>query len=241
MKRQTLFVSDLHLSAARPDAVGCFLDFLGKRALGAAALYILGDLFDAYIGDDDDRFPNREIKLALRHLSDRGTRIYFQHGNRDFLLGEGFSLKAGVELLDDYAVIDLYGTLTLLTHGDLLCSDDLQYQAARQRIRTAAWKRRALAKPLLARKLYARWYRFKSGWDKSGKTAEIMDVNPAAVGETMERYGISRLIHGHTHRPAVHDLVVRGRPAQRFVLAEWTDRGQVLAWHSKGYQIEAIG
>lgn len=242
MNPELLFISDLHLSAARPEAVRRFLAFLGRRASGAEALYILGDLFDAYIGDDDDRFPNAEIKRALRILTVNGTAVLFQHGNRDFLLGERFCRETGVELLDDYAVLDVHGTPTLVTHGDLLCSDDVAYQAARQRVRAPEWKRNALAKPLFARRWYARWYRIKSGWDKKGKTAEIMDVNHETVAETMQRFRVLRLIHGHTHRPAVHKIRLGARAGRRFVLAEWADgrAGSVLAWSRDGYRIEEV-
>lgn len=240
MSAESLFISDLHLRAGRRQGVQRFLAFLQRRAVGADALYILGDLFDAYIGDDDNRFPNRDIKLALLALTAGGTRVFFQHGNRDFLLGRQFCQETGVALLPDYAVIDLYGGATLLTHGDLLCTDDIRYQAARKRVRTADWKTRALAKPLFARRLYARWYRFKSGRDKQGKTAEIMDVNRDTVVATMQSFGVSRLIHGHTHRPAVHEVALGERVGQRFVLAEWSDRGSVLVWTSAGYRIETV-
>lgn len=240
MNFERLFVSDLHLSVLRPEAVRRFLAFLGGRAAGAEALYILGDLFDAYIGDDDNRFPNSAIKQALRKLSAGGTQVFFQHGNRDFLLGSGFCQETGIELLADYAVIDVYGTPTLVTHGDLLCSDDVLYQRARERVRTEDWKRNALAKPLFARRLYARWYRFKSGRDKRDKTAEIMDVNTGTVVDTMQRFHVSRLIHGHTHRPAVHDVTLKDQEGQRFVLAEWTDTGAVLVWTPGGYRIEDV-
>ncbi|NJD05063.1 MAG: UDP-2,3-diacylglucosamine diphosphatase [Methylococcaceae bacterium] len=235
MAPETLFISDLHLSAAKPAPVSRLLRFLNDRAGRAERLYILGDLFDAYIGDDDDSAPNRNVKHALNRLSRAGTAVFFQHGNRDFLVGSGFCRQTGATLLDDYAVIDLYGRPALVTHGDLLCTDDVQYQTARERVRSSEWKRQALAKPLWMRQLYARWYRFKSGWDKGGKTAEIMDANPEAVRSAMERFGIDLLIHGHTHRPAVHDLLVNGRSAKRIVLAEWTDsQGQVLCCRSDG-------
>ncbi len=240
LNAELLFISDLHLTALQPDAVRCFLRFLGGRAVGARGLYILGDLFDAYIGDDDQSFPHRDIKRALSTLTARGTRVFFQHGNRDFLVGERFGRETGVEFLGDYAVIDVHGTPTLVTHGDLLCSDDVHYQAARKRVRTEAWKQNALAKPLFARRLYARWYRYKSGRDKSGKSAEIMDVNRDTVIETMRRYRVSRLIHGHTHRPAVHHVALGGSGGHRFVLAEWTDRGALMVWTPSEYRIEAV-
>jgi UDP-2,3-diacylglucosamine hydrolase len=236
MARETLFVSDLHLSAARPETARRFLRFLESGLGQAGHLYILGDLFDAYIGDDDDSWPHGPVKAALRRATDAGVRVHFQHGNRDFLAGARFAEETGAELLGDYAAIDLHGTPTLLTHGDLLCTDDVQYQAARLRVRADEWKRNALGKPLWMRRLYARWYRFKSGRDKSGKTLEIMDVNAGAVVETMRAHGVRRLIHGHTHRPAVHDLEIDGQPAQRFVLPEWNGGEWVLCWNRGGFR-----
>jgi len=241
MQAESLFIADLHLSAKRPDVTRRFLAFIQNRCLGADRLYILGDLFDAYIGDDDDSPLNRDVKSALRQLSESGTAIFFQHGNRDFLVGERFSRETGATLLGDYALIDLYGQPVLLTHGDLLCTDDVLYQAARIRVRAEEWKRNAMAKPLLARQIYARWYRFKSGLDKSKKTLDIMDANAEAVVETFRRFGVTKLIHGHTHRPAVHELTVDGRSAQRFVLAEWNATGQTLCWKQTGqWALETI-
>ncbi|QSA98745.1 UDP-2,3-diacylglucosamine diphosphatase [Methylococcus sp. EFPC2] len=234
MKPETLFISDLHLSAARPDITRRFLGFIQQRALGVERLYILGDLFDAYIGDDDNAPPNRQIKLALRKVSDRGTAVFFQHGNRDFLLGEDFCRETGATLLGDYAVIDLYGVPALVTHGDLLCTDDIPYQEARLRVRSEQWKSDALSKPLWLRQVYARWYRFKSGLDKSKKTQEIMDANPQTVEAVLQHHGVRTLIHGHTHRPALHRFELDGQPARRFVLAEWNPDGQVLCWHKDG-------
>jgi len=240
LKNEALFISDLHLSAARPEITQRFLRFLDGRVREAERLYILGDLFDAYLGDDDNLFPNRAVKSVLKQLTDSGTEVYFQHGNRDFLLGERFVRETGIGLLGDYEVIDLYGVPTLITHGDLLCTDDVQYQTARERVRAEVWKQAALAKPLWLRRLYARWYRFKSGLDKRGKTAEIMDVNPAEVEATMRRHGVDRLIHGHTHRPAVHELEIENKPCQRFVLPEWGNDETVLCWNREGFRTEKI-
>jgi len=237
MPPETLFISDLHLSAAKPDITRRFLNFIENRAKGAERLYILGDLFDAFIGDDDNSSPNREVKAALKKLTQNGTAVYFQHGNRDFLVGQRFAEETGVVLLGDWAVIDLYGEPALITHGDLLCTDDTLYQAARLRVRAEEWKRNALSKPLFVRQLYARWYRFKSGLDKGKKTLEIMDANPEAVIEALQQHGCLTLIHGHTHRPAVHDFEVDGKPAKRLVLAEWNSAGQVLRWQGQSQWI----
>ncbi len=231
MRQDILFISDLHLSAARPETTRCFLSFAQGRARGARQLYILGDLFDAYIGDDDNSKPNREVKAALRSLTDSGTELFFQHGNRDFLVGERFCRETGASLLEDYALVQVGGETVLITHGDLLCTDDLPYQNARVRVRSAQWKRNALSKPLLVRQLYARWYRFKSGLDKRGKTLEIMDANSDTVIEVMRRFGVKTLVHGHTHRPAIHELTVDSAAATRRVLAEWHGDGSALCWN----------
>ena len=230
MTSETLFISDLHLSAITGDRTARFLDFLNVRARGAHRLYILGDLFDAYIGDDDDSSPNRPVKHALRTLTESGTEVYFMHGNRDFLVGERFFAETGAMPLDDYATVDLYGKQALITHGDLLCTDDTRYQDARRRVRAEAWKQAALAKPLWIRQCYARWYRFRSGLHKRGQEQEIMDVNLQTVVDVMTAHGIDLLIHGHTHRPACHTHGER----TRWVLPEWTDRASLLSWNETG-------
>lgn len=232
-RQECLFISDLHLSAARPEVTQRFLQFMSKRANRAAKLYILGDLFDAYIGDDDNSSPNQEVKDAIRKLTSIGIEVFFQPGNRDFLLGEKFCQQTGAQLLGDWELIDLFGEPTLITHGDLLCTDDTRYQAARQRVRAESWKKNALSKPLFLRKLYARWYRIKSGLDKGKKTLQIMDANPEAVIAALREHHTITLIHGHTHRPAIHNFKVDGIPARRFVLAEWKEGGQVLSWQGK--------
>jgi len=236
-----LFISDLHLSLDKPEITRRFLRFLETRATGAEALYILGDLFDAWIGDDDPTPPNGKIKRQLKQLSATGTHIYLQLGNRDFLLGKRFCDETGATLLGDHAVIDLYGVPTLLMHGDLLCTDDLPYQAFRAKSHTPEWIGSVLNKPLLLRLLAARWYRLRSFWHKRKKSLEIMDVNPLTVADTMKAHDCIRLIHGHTHRPAVHDFKVDGKDAQRFVLAAWSrDSGQALCWTKDGYRVETV-
>jgi UDP-2,3-diacylglucosamine hydrolase len=172
------------------------------------------------------------VKSALRRLHDAGVRVYFQAGNRDFLVGAAFARDTGVELIADYAVIDLAGAPTLITHGDLLCSDDVQYLQARVKVRAADWQRQALAKPLWLRRLYGRWYRLRSRLDKRGKAREIMDANTQTVLDEMRRHRVHRLIHGHTHRPGLHALELDGKPAQRHVLAAWEAQGQVLVWEA---------
>jgi len=236
-----LFIADLHLALGKADITRRFLNFLQHRAKQAAALYILGDLFDAWIGDDDNTPPNKTIKKALRTLKDGGTEIFLLQGNRDFLLGQQFCIESGVTLLDDYALIYLDGKPVLLTHGDLLCSDDLAYQSFRIKSRTNEWQDNVLSKPLWLRLLAARWYRFRSYFHKRGKTQEIMDVNPQTVIEALQKYGCSTLIHGHTHRPAEHELWFDDHAAQRIVLADWKPgSGEVLCWNGSNFVREAL-
>ncbi len=218
---ELLFISDLHLSGDRPDTVRLFLQFLTSRAPQAETLYILGDLFDAWIGDDLDLPPIPQIKSALRTLSDSGTNIRLMHGNRDFLLGDRFCVETGCELLVDPCLIDLQGMPTLLMHGDTLCTDDQAYQAFRQQIRDPTFIQRFLTLPIPQRLATAAEYRAKSGEANSLKAADIMDVNQQAVESTMRQHEALRLIHGHTHRPDLHRFTLDGQPAQRYVLAEW--------------------
>jgi UDP-2,3-diacylglucosamine hydrolase len=241
MKQEIVFISDLHISLEKPDITQRFIYFLQQRAQQAAAVYILGDLFDAWVGDDDPMPPNNKIKIQLRQLTESGTAVYLQTGNRDFLLGHKFCAETGIQLLPDYAVIDLFGVPTLLTHGDLLCTDDLPYQAFRLKSHTPEWRNYVLSKPLLLRLLMARWYRLRSFFHKRKKSQEIMDVNQDTVIRVMSEHHCLRLIHGHTHRPAIHDLEVAGNPAQRFVLSAWgRDMGTLLSWDASGYRIENI-
>lgn len=238
---EILFLSDLHISLEKPEITRRFLAFLSDRAPKAKAVYILGDLFDAWIGDDDFTPPNNKIRKQLKQLTDSGTAVYLLQGNRDFLLGTKFAEDTGVILLNEYAVIDLHGTPTLLTHGDLLCTDDLPYQAFRVKSHSPEWQQSVLSKPLFLRLLAARWYRIRSYFHKRNKTQDIMDVNPNTVIEVMRERQCLRLIHGHTHRPAVHDFTIDHQIAQRFVLAAWDkQRGEVLCWNSNGYQVEAL-
>lgn len=241
MPNDILFISDLHLALDKPEITRRFVDFLQHRAPKASALYILGDLFDAWIGDDDYTPPNRTIRQQLKRLTDAGTQVYLQLGNRDFLLGRRFCEETGVVLLGDYAVIDLFGTPTLLTHGDLLCTDDIAYQAFRHKSRSPDWRAHILAKPLWLRWLAARWYRLRSFFHKRQKSLDIMDVNQGTVIDAMRNHGCLRLIHGHTHRPAVYNFEIDGQAAQRFVLAAWQPQaGDVLSWNGDAYRSEVI-
>jgi UDP-2,3-diacylglucosamine hydrolase len=241
MKQDILFISDLHIGFDKPEITQRFLLFLTNRAPKASAVYILGDLFDVWIGDDDQTPPNNRIRKQLKHLTSTGTAVFLQPGNRDFLLGKQFCQDTGVTLLGDYEVIDLHGTPTLLTHGDLLCTDDLAYQAFRNKSHTQEWKQNVLSKPLIVRLLVARWYRLRSFFHKRKKSNEIMDVNQDTVQEAMSNHHCLRLIHGHTHRPNEHNFVLDNEPAQRFVLAAWTKKaGEVLCCNREGFKRELI-
>jgi len=214
-----LFISDLHLSPQRPALTQHLVDFLGKRVQGARALYILGDLFDAWVGDDDDPLP--EVCRALRRLTAAGTDCAIMHGNRDFLIGRRFARATGCRLIRDPWPISLGGERILLMHGDLLCTDDLAYQRFRRRVRNPVVQRLFLWTPLARRRRIAADYRARSAAAMAAKTAEIMDVNPEAVSAQMRHFGVTRLIHGHTHRPGDHALRINGAAAVRQVLADW--------------------
>ncbi len=241
MNKDIIFISDLHIALNKKEITNRFLSFLKNQEYEASTIYILGDLFDAWVGDDDNTSPNKNIKSQLKRLTKSGVHVFLQQGNRDFLMGEQFCRETGVTLLNDYKVINLNGVNTLLTHGDLLCTDDLPYQAFREKSRTDEWKQNVLSKPLLIRLLAARWYRFRSYFHKRKKSQDIMDVNQQTVIDEMLKHDCYRLIHGHTHRPAIHDFDINGKPAQRFVLAQW-EKGsaQLLRWNSEGYKIEII-
>lgn len=217
----TLFISDLHLEESRPDITGAFLRFLTEKAPGAEDLYILGDFFEAWIGDDERTPLQEQVAAALRSLSDSGTRIFLMHGNRDFLLGEDFCTRAGATLLDDPTLVDLYGTPTLLMHGDSLCTADVEYQKFRANMRNPQTQKLILARPLEDRQQMARQLREMSMATNRGKAEDIMDVTPEEVVRVMEDHDVRQLIHGHTHRPAEHALKVNNKSAKRIVLGDW--------------------
>ena len=217
----TLFISDLHLEESRPDITEAFLRFLDEKASGVEQLYILGDFFEAWIGDDERTPLQEKIAAALRKLSDSGTEIFLMHGNRDFLIGQDFCDRAGAILLDDPTVIDLHGTPTLLMHGDSLCTADVEYQKFRANMRNPQWQQMILQRPLEDRQQMARQLREISMAKNQGKEEFIMDVTPEEVVRDMEKHSVQRLIHGHTHRPAVHELTANGSPAKRIVLGDW--------------------
>ncbi|HEY4294289.1 UDP-2,3-diacylglucosamine diphosphatase [Luteibacter sp.] len=225
----TLFIADLHLDDARPDITTLFERFLASdEARAANALYILGDLVEAWIGDDDDAELPKRIAAATHGVRDASVPVYFMVGNRDFLLGPVFAERAGMTLLDDGTVHEIEGVPTLLMHGDVLCTDDVEYQAVRAQVRTEAWKAQILSMPLDARRAFAAKARSDSK-SRTGRIDEtIMDVNQGAVEQAMRQAGVRRLVHGHTHRPAIHDFTLDGAAAQRIVLGDWYEHGSVL-------------
>jgi len=239
----TLFVSDLHLCAGRPQSNRVFLRFLERDARSARALYILGDLFEYWVGDDDLDDPfNATIVAALARLAASGVPTYLMHGNRDFVIGEAFARASGITLLPDPTIIELDGNAVLLMHGDTLCTLDLEYQAFRREARSQTWISALMRQPLAERKAAVEALRRRSEQEKRAKPAEIMDVAPAEIEAALRRYGYPRLIHGHTHRPARHVHRVDGHVCERWVLADWYQGGSYLACDESGcraVQLEA--
>ncbi|HEX4986851.1 MAG TPA: UDP-2,3-diacylglucosamine diphosphatase [Burkholderiales bacterium] len=232
---RTLFISDLHLAPDTPEANRALLRFLREQAPSADALYVLGDLFEYWVGDDalDGAFE-REIAGAFRALADSGVPVYFMHGNRDFLIGRRFARAAGMKILRDPALIDLHGTPTLLMHGDTLCTDDVEYQKFRKKVRNPVAQWLFLARPLATRRQIARDLRGRSEQAKTGKSMAIMDVSTRAVEDALRAHRYPRLIHGHTHRPARHEHGVDGHACERWVLADWYDHGSYLECDASG-------
>ncbi|MET1161537.1 MAG: UDP-2,3-diacylglucosamine diphosphatase [Pseudoxanthomonas sp.] len=244
----TLFISDLHLDSTRPAITGLFGRFLQREAKSAEALYILGDLFEAWVGDDDPSEVGAYVAAGLSDVADAGVPVYFIRGNRDFLVGADYALRAGFRILPDPAVVMLYGKPVVLMHGDLLCSDDVAYQAFRTQTRNPAWQAQFLAQPLQARLAFAAQARAASqahqaklregGNDVRFET--VTDVTAATVEATFARFGIDTMIHGHTHRPAVHELRVDGRDCRRIVLGDWYEQGSVLRVDAQGFGLETL-
>jgi UDP-2,3-diacylglucosamine hydrolase len=232
----TLFISDLHLDDRRPEATAAFLAFLDRDAAGADALYILGDLFEYWLGDDAPTPVGQAVAPALRALSDSGVHVAFTHGNRDFLLGERYAEAAGMTLLPEEHVVDLYGAPTLLLHGDTLCTDDVQYQQVRKMLRNPEWQAEFLKKTPEERVATALQAREMSAEHQAGVSMEIMDVNAGAVNDALARQGVRHMIHGHTHRPAVHEA----NDHQRIVLGDWYDQGSVLTLSAEGLELDAL-
>jgi len=235
-----LFVSDVHLSADAEPAIAQFLEFLAAQAAGAAALYILGDLFESWVGDDDRSPAAVRVCAALRALTAGGVPCFVLHGNRDFLLGPGFAARSGCRLLPDPVVAQLDGEPVLLTHGDALCTDDHSYQELRSIVRQSAWQRRFLALPLAHREALADEVRAGSRAHIARTVPHIMDVNAAAVATAFRTCRVRRMIHGHTHRPGVHDSTVEGTAAQRIVLGAWYEQGSYLSCEDGQYRLREL-
>jgi UDP-2,3-diacylglucosamine hydrolase len=237
----TLFISDLHLTPARPAINALLLNFLATRARTARALYILGDLFEYWIGDEAVAHPAvQPLAEALRALTGHGVPVYVLHGNRDFLLGPGFERATGARVLPDPSVIDLDGERVLISHGDQLCTADIEYLKFRTVVRNPQWQQEFLAKSFAEREAMARSYRELSQQAMADKKPEIMDVTPQAVDELMRAHNVRNLIHGHTHRPFDHRFTLDGTPARRIVLGDWYEQGSVLVCQNNQWILEAL-
>lgn len=237
---RSLFVSDVHLDDAAPEAQRQFLDFLRTHAAGARALYILGDLFEAWVGDDDTGAERGAVLEGLRELTGSGVACFLLHGNRDFLIGEDFCCRTRCQLLPDPVIAELDGERVLLTHGDALCTDDHAYQELRSIVRMPSWQRRFLRLPLSDRQLLANEVRAGSRAHTARTIPTIMDVNTTAVTAAFKAASVSRIIHGHTHRPAVHEALVEGRSVQRIVLGAWYEQGSYLVCEAGRYELRTI-
>ena len=240
-----LFAADIHLSPSVPGIVERFLGFLRGPAIDAESLYLLGDVFEYWAGDDDLDDPfNRRIVAALRELADRGTRLFFVAGNRDFLIGDGFAQAAGITLLADPQVLSVPSWQFVLSHGDRFCTQDTAYMAFRETVRAPAWQSQFLAQPLALRKQQIAAIRSESERTKSAKANSapaLMDVDPGTVDDFLRDYGYATLIHGHTHRPATHDHLVDGIHCQRWVLSDWhDDRAEIIVWDGETLSRRAV-
>lgn len=240
MAGTTLFISDLHLCGERPAITALFLDFLARDARAADALYILGDLFEYWLGDEAVSQPAHKpimdgLRAAAAHVP-----IYVMHGNRDFLIGAGFERAAGCRLIPDPTRVELYGTPVLLMHGDSLCTADAEHMAFRAMVRNEKWQLEFLAKSVAEREAIAREYRAYSKMATSKKSLEIMDVTQEAVEAAMRQHHVLHLIHGHTHRPREHALTIDGKAAKRVVLGDWYEQGSVLRVNAKGWVLETL-
>lgn len=236
----TLFISDLHLEADRPEIADQFLRFLETEALAADALYILGDLFESWVGDDDPNEHYAWIRQALRKLTRKRVPVFFMHGNRDFMIGPDFAAETGVTILPDPHIADIHGVRVLLSHGDAYCTDDVEYQAVRRMTRDPQWQTIMRAKPLAERLAFAARARVASKAHGSSMNADIMDVNESAISAALREAGVHVMLHGHTHRPAVHELAVDGQPARRIVLGDWYDHGSVVRWDESGPELAVM-
>lgn len=236
----TLFISDLHLSGERGNITELFINFLDQRASKADALYILGDLFEVWPGDDMVQ-PDYISSIAkMKQLAVNGLPLFVMQGNRDFLMAEKFAKSSGATLIEDPTVIDLYGTPTLLMHGDTLCTDDVDYQNFRRMVRDPRWKEDFFSKPNEERLAMTTKYRNVSKEETSKKSMQIMDVNQQTVEEAMLKGNVRQLIHGHTHRPAIHNFTANDKGMKRIVLGDWYEQGSVLVCNESGCQLESF-
>lgn len=236
----TLFISDLHLEAGQPAIGEQFVSFLANDGRQAEALYILGDLFDAWLGDDDPNPYYGEMKSAMRDLADTGVPTFFMHGNRDFMIGKQFAAETGVTILSDPVVVTLYGQNVVLSHGDALCTDDVHYQKIRAMTRDPDWQSMMRAKPLQERIALAAEARKESVARGASLSDEIMDVNQDAVAATLREHGVDIMLHGHTHRPAIHEIDLGDRTATRIVLGDWYEQGSVVRWDENGPKLDTM-
>jgi UDP-2,3-diacylglucosamine hydrolase len=236
----TLFISDLHIDASRPAITEQFLSFLSGEARHAEALYILGDLFESWVGDDAADSAQSSAMAGLRSLTEHGVPCFVMHGNRDFLLAEQFCRMSGARLLPDPLIVTLYGEPVLVMHGDALCTDDRAYQRLRATVREADWQRRFLALSVASRRALAGAARAGSQAHTAALEYAITDVNPDSVALAMRGSGVATLLHGHTHRPAIHAFEVDGRPRTRIVLGDWYDQGSVLRWDRNGPELNNL-
>jgi UDP-2,3-diacylglucosamine hydrolase len=239
----TLFISDLHLDGERPDITAQFLEFIEREATRAQALYILGDLFEAWIGDDDPDPDKRRVVAALRALTSGGVPAYFIHGNRDFLIGKQFCAETGVQSLADPTLVTVNGQRVLLMHGDTLCIDDHAYQRLRRIVRNPlvqfTLRRLSLRqRQKLAERMRAGSKAHIASMDKAAP--QIMDVNQEEVQRTFEKYGVEFIVHGHTHRPAIHRVELGERAVTRIVLGDWYEQGSVLRWGQQGFELAGL-
>jgi UDP-2,3-diacylglucosamine hydrolase len=237
---QTLFASDLHLDSEAPWAIDAFLAFLEGPARQSDALYLLGDLFEAWVGDDDDDTAHRRACDGIARLTGAGVPVYVMHGNRDFLIGEVFEKRTGAKLLPDPVMVELHGLPTLLSHGDVFCTEDPAYQDLRSIVRKPGWQRRFLSLPLSTRRTLASAARAGSKAHTERQIPVLMDVNPEAVIRAMRATGARQLIHGHTHRPAIHQFEVDGRKAERVVLAPWYESASCVGVDAGGVREIAL-
>jgi UDP-2,3-diacylglucosamine hydrolase len=236
----TLFISDLHIDASRPAITEQFLSFLSDEARHAEALYILGDLFESWVGDDAADSAQSAAMAGLHSLTEHGVPCFVMHGNRDFLLAGQFCHMSGALLLPDPLIVTLYGEPVLVMHGDALCTDDRAYQRLRATVREADWQRQFLALSIASRRALAGAARAGSQAHTAAIEYAITDVNADSVALALRNSGAATLLHGHTHRPAIHALEVDGRPCTRIVLGDWYDQGSVLRWDRNGPELNNL-